>query len=118
MVSYNSKVFSEYVRPKFVGSPYDGKTFPFCGGIILFGFCQSSRSVCYNFLDIILEFVIRTAPIPYPLASVWISVEALSSYIPNTGSEVSAFLRLLNASTSFRTPMKLHATFSNDCKGS
>ncbi|GFV27900.1 hypothetical protein TNCV_1950281 [Trichonephila clavipes] len=42
------------IRPKFVGSPYDGKTF-FCGGIILFGFCQSSRSVCYNFLDIILN---------------------------------------------------------------
>ncbi|GFV51226.1 hypothetical protein TNCV_2545751 [Trichonephila clavipes] len=49
MVSYNSKVFSEYVRPEFVGSPYDGKTFPFCGGINLFGFYQSSRSVCYNF---------------------------------------------------------------------
>ncbi|GFV06797.1 hypothetical protein TNCV_1538791 [Trichonephila clavipes] len=40
MVSYNSKVFPEYVRPKFVGSPYDGKTFPFCGGIILFGFVR------------------------------------------------------------------------------
>ncbi|GFT53681.1 hypothetical protein TNCV_1918241 [Trichonephila clavipes] len=118
MVSYNSKVFPEYVRPKFVGSPYDGKTFPFCGGIILFGFCQSSRSVCYNFSRHYSEFVLGQLRYRTRLHQYGFLVEALSSYILNTGSEVSAFLRLLNASTSFRTPRNSTPLFSNDCKGS
>ncbi|GFV10987.1 hypothetical protein TNCV_1731421 [Trichonephila clavipes] len=76
MVSYNSKVFSEYVRPKFVGSPYDGKTFPFCGGIILFRLfvrvLEAYAITSRHYSEFVLgQLRYRT------LASVWISVEAL-----------------------------------------
>ncbi|GFS70090.1 hypothetical protein TNCV_4497061 [Trichonephila clavipes] len=62
------------------------------------------------------EFVLGTAPIPYRLHQYGISVEALSSYIPNnTGSEVKvSFLKISkNASTSSdpnETPRHFSAT--------
>ncbi|GFV37802.1 hypothetical protein TNCV_3040601 [Trichonephila clavipes] len=99
MVSGNSKVFSEYVRPEFVGTPYDGKTFPFCGGIILLGFCESSRGVCYNFLDIILNLYQDCSDTVPACISMDFCRSAFVVHPQYCGSEISAFLRLLNAST-------------------